>query len=258
MVTATTNPRSQGATLYPRYALSKDRGSNVFNMKKETSNEARADEEKSALRTREADETLPAVLGVADHSGWAICVTVAAIGGLPAVVDRRRIELIEPGVPSQPYHHEAVGMPLPKAETLVARVRDSVMRTTLERLTGLCASMLPRYSIVAMTLRNPTLGFVPITVAEAHQSRHVMVRADGMMYHDAVSQAAHRLGLALERHERGAEILSAAKRFGVRVAKVEHFLRSAGTSLGPPWQKEHRQAAAAALRVLANRTVCRL
>ncbi len=194
-----------------------------------------------------------AVLGVADHNGWAVCVTVAASRGVPVVVDRRRIDLIEPGVPSQPYHHETVGMPLPEAETLVVRVRESVMRTTVARLTDL-RKELESYSIVTMTIRNPPLSYVPVTVAQAHESYPVMCRADGMMYHDALCTAARRLSIAVELDDRGDAIVRAADRLGVSVEALERFLRTTGESLGPPWQKEHRLAAAAAIGVLGART----
>jgi len=191
-------------------------------------------------------------LGVADHNGWAVCVTVAANRDLPVVVDRRRIELIEPGVPSQPYHHETVGMALPEAEQLVVRVRESVMRTTLARLTELRDEP-QAYTIGAMTIRNPPLTYVPVTVAEAHASYPVMCRADGMMYHDALCTAARRLGLVVEQHDRGEEVTRAADRLGVSVAQLEGLLQAEGERLGPPWQKEHRLAAAAAIGVLATR-----
>jgi len=195
-----------------------------------------------------------AVLGVADHGGWAVCVTVAASRGVPVVVDRRRIETIEPGVPSQPYHHDTVGMPRADAERLAARVRASVLRTTFERMKELRGELQPPYTIVAMTLRVPPLSFVPVTVAEAHQSYNVTCRADGMMYHDALSIAARRLKLEVEQHERGEEVARAAGRLDVSVEALEHFLERAGAAVGRPWQKEHRLAAAAAIGVLAART----
>jgi hypothetical protein len=52
----------------------------------------------------------PVVVGVADHNGWAALVCVGIKDGLPEVVDRRRVELIAPGLPKQPYEHETVGM----------------------------------------------------------------------------------------------------------------------------------------------------
>jgi hypothetical protein len=196
---------------------------------------------------------LTAVLGVADHGGWAVCVTVAANRGVPAIVDRRRIELIESGVPSQPYHHDTVKMPRGEAEKLVARVRESVMRTTLGSVRQLRDDLQPPYTIAAMTIRTPPLDYAPVTVAQAHASYAVMCRADGMMYHDALCQTAKRLKIPVERHDRGSAVARAANRLDVSTEEVEQFLRRTAKELGSPWQKEHRLAAAAAIAVLADR-----
>ena len=42
-------------------------------------------------------------LGIAHHYGWAVAVTASADH---RVVDRRRVELIELGLPAAPVHHE--------------------------------------------------------------------------------------------------------------------------------------------------------
>ena len=143
-------------------------------------------------------------------------------------------------------------MPLPDAEKLVVRVRESVLRTTLARVAELRDELQPQYNLVAMTLRNPPLSYVPVTVAEAHKSYPVMCRADAMMYHDALCIAARRLRLALERHDRGEEIARAADRIGMTVEQLEYFLHTLGERVGTPWRKEHRLAAAAAMAVLAE------
>ena len=49
-------------------------------------------------------------IGIAHHLGWAVAVTAADDH---RVVDRRRIELVEPGVATAPIHHE--GKPLDDA-----------------------------------------------------------------------------------------------------------------------------------------------
>jgi hypothetical protein len=50
-----------------------------------------------------ADTTIDAMrVGVFDHFGWAVAVTASADH---EVVDRRRIELIEPGLPAAPIHY---------------------------------------------------------------------------------------------------------------------------------------------------------
>ena len=68
----------------------------------------------------------PCVVSVAEHAGWAHLVCVATVGDVPAVIERRRVTLIDEGVPTQPYHHESIGMQEDEANALIARVRRSI------------------------------------------------------------------------------------------------------------------------------------
>jgi len=52
------------------------------------------------------------IIGVSDHGGWAVLVTVADDGTL---LDRRRAELVGEGLPKIPHHYEGQGFPLEKA-----------------------------------------------------------------------------------------------------------------------------------------------
>jgi hypothetical protein len=63
-----------------------------------------------------------AIIGVSDHAGWAVLVTVAEDG---IVLDSRRVELVDAHLPSMPIHHEAQRLPLEQALDLVERVRLS-------------------------------------------------------------------------------------------------------------------------------------
>src|SRR2546423_15059434 len=62
------------------------------------------------------------IIGVSDHGGWAVLVTVARDGTL---LDRRRLELVGEGLPKLPHHSEGQGLPLDEAVELVERVRKS-------------------------------------------------------------------------------------------------------------------------------------
>src|SRR4051794_8591577 len=86
-------------------------------------------------------------LGIAHHLGWAVAVTASADH---QVVDRRRIELIEPHLPVAPIHHEGGAHVMhrkgePRADdalaALVADVRASVVRATAAALDGLSADV---------------------------------------------------------------------------------------------------------------------
>ncbi|MFI6633131.1 hypothetical protein ACIBI7_29985 [Nonomuraea fuscirosea] len=77
-------------------------------------------------------------VGIAHHFGWAVAVTASAGH---RVVDRRRIELVEPGVPAAPVHHD--GKPLDDGafSALMARVRASALRATAVSLDELAAAL---------------------------------------------------------------------------------------------------------------------
>src|SRR5688572_25676750 len=129
------------------------------------------------------------VVGVADHSGWAFLVSAAIVNGKPAVVDRRRVELIEEGIPTQPYHHETLTLNEADAERLLRTVRQSIADCTARAFDRLSAD-LSRYQVSALAMREPTLARLPETVEEAHRTYHTMCRADGMLYHAAICAAA--------------------------------------------------------------------
>jgi WD40 repeat protein len=64
-------------------------------------------------------------VGIAHHLGWAVAVAASAD---QEAVDRRRIELVEPGVPAAPIHHDAKPLDDEATAALVARVRASALR----------------------------------------------------------------------------------------------------------------------------------
>lgn len=196
----------------------------------------------------------PVVVGVADHNGWAMLVTVAAIGGHPTVIDRRRVELIEKGVPSQPYHHETTALGETEAEHLVRKVKRSVAACTALALDRLSADLSPRYRVSSVTIRQPPLDSLPATVAEAHRSYYVFCRADGMLYHSAIVSAARERGWDVLLHPRGEEFARAADALHVSVDDVERFINELRSTLGPPWSVEHRHAFAAAIAGLGEQS----
>jgi hypothetical protein len=200
------------------------------------------------------DRFRPVVIGVADHSGWAHLVSVAAVNGAPGVIDRRRVELIEKGVPNQPYHHETLAMSEPDAEQLLDRVRKSISSFVDEALKRLSADLKSEYRVKALTLREPTLPSLPATVAEVHASYRVTCAADGMLYHSAICRAARERKWEVEFFRRGGTAVQAAEAMSTSLSGVERFLDDLGKALGPPWTKEHRDAAAAAIALLGQQS----
>lgn len=191
-----------------------------------------------------------AALGVAVHNGWAILVTIDADGRRPAVVDRRRVELIAPDVPGNPFHHEGLRLPLSEAAAAVERSRASALAHARDALAALVKA-LPLSRIEAIALPEPRK--VPEQLADVLASGNVVYVADRHMYEVALSSAAASLRLPVVRHPRDHEYASAAASLDVREATVRKYLDGLRVSLGPPWQKDHRAAAAAAIGVLGRK-----
>ena len=74
----------------------------------------------------------PAEVKVADHNGLAVLVCVRVKDGSPGVIDCRRVELIEPGLPKRPYEHETAGMHVAEAEGVQDRDHTSESRALLD------------------------------------------------------------------------------------------------------------------------------
>ncbi len=200
----------------------------------------------------------PGVVSVADHAGWAHVLCVAASGGVPVVVARRRVKTIDPGVPTMPYHHESLAMTEREADALIARVRQSIAACTTRALHDIVTAVAPACAPVALAIREPPFPELPDTVVPVRQSYQLQCAADGMMYQLAWCRAARDLGLDVHPCRRGEEAARAAARLGVDVDDVESFVSVTGRPSGPPWTAEHRRAFAAGIAALAAATDLRL
>src|SRR4051812_26388073 len=158
---------------------------------------------------------IPCVITVADHAGWAHTVCVAAPRNVPAVVERRRVTLIDPGLPTLPYHHESIGMREDEANALIARVRRSIAVCTSRALRAIVADLASAYSVIALAIREPPFAELPGTIAAVRQSYRLQCAADGMMYQLALCHAARELGLHVHLCRRGDETARAAERLEV-------------------------------------------
>jgi hypothetical protein len=196
----------------------------------------------------------PCVISAAEHAGWAHVVCVAARGNVPAVIERRRMTLIGGGLPTQPYHHESIGMREQDANALIAQVQRSIAARTASGLRALVTDLAPAYTVVALAIREPPFPELPGSVAAVRQSYRLQCAADGMMYQLAICRAAGDLGLNVQRFRRGEEIATAAARLEVHTDDVESFVTRTGRPSGPPWTEEHRRAYAAGIAALSAHT----
>lgn len=187
---------------------------------------------------------MSASVGVADHAGWAVLMTVDAEG---AALDRRRMALVEPGVPVMPHHHDAQGLPTSEALALVERVRQSALRVVRANLVSLRRELAQPIGRMALRERQP----VPETVEERLSDYRARNVADWVMYRSVLAEVATELGWVVHWYEPKTVLAEAAR--ALRQKSIDALLRKTGAELGPPWQKDHKLAMAAALAALAAR-----
>jgi hypothetical protein len=180
------------------------------------------------------------IIGVSDHGGWAVLVTVAGDGML---LDRRRVELVDEGLPKIPHHSEGQRLPLDEAVALVERVRVSAERHAKLRLDEVEMAVPGRISIQGVALRQcPVL---PLTIAERIKDYRAQNVADWVMYRKALAAAAEARGWAVHWYD-AKKVLDTASH-ALRIGDIEaHFLQLR-RSIGPPWGKDHRVAMAATI-----------
>jgi len=176
-------------------------------------------------------------VGIADHLGWAVAVTASADH---EVVDRRRIELVEPGITAAPIHYESKRLDVAATAALVAKVRASVVRATSAAFDEL-ANALPA-PIVSISLRTWPRDF-PDDITVQRRTPYE-ARADAIMYRQVLYELAHarrwevRLYVAKDVEREAAALLG---------DRADEVLQGPRATLGPPWTKDHRIALAATI-----------
>ncbi len=174
-------------------------------------------------------------LGIAHHFGWAVAVTASVDH---EVVDRRRIELIEPGVSTAPIHHEGKSLDDAACAVLVAQVRASAVRATASALDQL-ASAVPG-PITSLSLRAWPLDF-PGDIATQRRVPYES-RADSVMYRQVLAEVARARGWDVHLYD--AKDVE-ARAVGLLGERADEVLFGPRGTMGPPWAKDHRMALAA-------------
>ena len=195
-------------------------------------------------------------VGAVVHSGWVILVTVTARDNVPDIVDRRRAPLIGDGLPCMPVHHIPDGLDRDGLAALIGRVRTAAERYAEDAFASLVESVRAHCRLTALAHRAPRP--LPPTLDGILDSYTATLIADPEMYLAAVSRAAGLAGIPVVTFARGREVEAAADALGVDTDAVDAFLKGLRASLGPPWQADHRTAAAAAIGAMARERSWRL
>ncbi|HXM64353.1 MAG TPA: hypothetical protein VN950_26060 [Terriglobales bacterium] len=199
-----------------------------------------------------------AALGFRMHSGWGVLVAVSGDANSVEVINRRRIVITDPTIPgaNQPYHHAAsLGLSersLRESEKYLAgcaavseRLAFAAIEEVVRELERRDYSMIGSAVLLAAGRPLPPLA----KILGSHPLLHT---AEGQFFRNAAIQACQRLNLPVtEIRERELEE-QAVEAFGRAASRVQRRIATVGSSIGPPWTKDHKTAALAASMILAR------
>jgi hypothetical protein len=190
--------------------------------------------------------------GLKAHCGWSALVVLGTLEGEPRVVDRRRVELVDPDDARwtrQPYH-AADGLEADEAREVVERGVESARRIAVRELQEqLQRSQRAGHAVAgcAVLVPEPMPDWSIDQILAVHVRMH---KAEGVLFPDALARAAQSCGvpLLLIREKLLGE--HAQKALDATASQLADAVAALGRSIGPPWGKDQKSAALAALVAL--------
>jgi hypothetical protein len=191
-----------------------------------------------------------AALGLKARTGRAALVAVGGDEGAPELLERSQIPLLPEGA-FAPYH-AAAEMEPPDGRRHVKR---SI--TTANRLAGHGIAKTARRLVEAGhdvracgVLVGPPLP--PWTVDEIFAVHVRMHQAEGVMFREALVAGARACDLEMTTLPHASALDDAARLLKIGRDRLDERLAALGRAAGPPWGKDQKEAAAAALVALRN------
>src|SRR5580704_4186054 len=194
-----------------------------------------------------------AALGFRAHSGWTAIVALSVTKGLPRVLARQRLHLVETFTYEfrQPYH-TAERMPLEEARAFISRVESEAQRLAHRAITELQKTVraqgyeLSRCGLVLASGRTlPLLPQIPASHALIHT-------ADGVLFRRAILQASATSGLASATVKERELITEVSRVLHFKPNDLMRRIADLGRPLGPPWSQEEKFASLVAWLALAS------
>ena len=183
--------------------------------------------------------------GFKAHSGWAALVVIGESDDGLVVVDRRRIELVDPADVNwakQPYH-AAESLSPAKARQLIERATASANRIALKEMRAFVKRSNDaghEMAGCAVLIGTP----MPDWTIEQIRSVHVrMHKAEGVLFPAALVRAAEHCDVKV--------VAMPEKELAVN-ADATRKIAALGKSVGPPWGKDQKNATLAAMIMLRH------
>lgn len=178
--------------------------------------------------------------GFKAHSGWAALVVLGKEKNDLVVVDRRRVELVEIEWAKQPYH-AAEGLKPEAADDLVQRGIKAAHTLAIREVRAAVKRESQRKNEVKACAVLVGSSMPDWSVAEILAVHFRMHKAEGVLFRDALVKASKESKL------KTVEVPEKSLTDHWDLAKQ---ISSLGKTVGPPWGKDQKDAALAALLAL--------
>jgi hypothetical protein len=181
---------------------------------------------------------LVVALGVTTRTGSVVIIAMTAGPKGPEYVGRWDALLMPDDVDAAAYH-AASGLTEAAADELIRRAEQVAEAGGVTALRAAAADLPPGASVLGVAVVTKAVS-VPATTAQVLRSHAWMHAAEGVLYREAMLAAAQRCGWVAKAVEPTA------------LPDGAHELAAVGRAAGRPWRKIEKDAARAALFVLAR------
>ncbi len=195
---------------------------------------------------------MKAAFGFKAHSGWAALIVLGVSGSDVTVLDRRRVDLVEEEWAKQPYH-AAEDLASNEARKTVKRGIDSARRIALREMRAAIKRARDEgHEVVgcALLVGEPMPEWTVDEILAVHFRMH---KAEGVLFRDVLARAAGACELPLVEIPEKSLLTSALATLAVPAASLSKRIASLGKSVGPPWGKDQKDAALAAIMALEQK-----
>ena len=194
-----------------------------------------------------------AAIGFRAHSGWASLVALTLIDGVPMILSRRRVHLVETFTYTfrQPYH-TGEKMPLDEAKAFISRASAEAKRLALRAIKELQKTLEPQgYPLAHCGLL--LASGRPLPALPKILASHALIHtADGELFRGAILHASARCGLANTTVKERDLLALASEALRVKPAVLTRRIADLGKPLGPPWTQDEKFASMIAWLALAS------
>src|ERR1041385_5545388 len=184
--------------------------------------------------------------GLKTHSGWAALVALGKSGDELVVVDRSRLELVEEAWAKQPYH-AAEELEKKEAREVVKRgiaAAKRIARRELRAAVNHERDLGNQVIACSILVGSPMPDWTVDQILAVHFRMH---QAEGVLFRDVLIEAANECELKVVTLPEKTLLQEAEKLLRTSTTNLTKTMAVLGKSAGPPWGKDQKDAALAAL-----------